>query len=68
MCPYCMSHWVGGLLTLTQRPAGPLAWLSASAMAILVGSLTSAVVFRAISTIHPPQPELSEEELYAEST
>jgi hypothetical protein len=69
-CPYCASHWVGGLLTLTLRPAGPLAWLSASAMAILIAALTSAVIFRAISTISPSQPESQPEleDLYAEST
>ncbi len=67
-CPYCASHWVGGLLTLTLRPASAPGWLSASAMAILIAALTSAVIFRAISTIHPQQPELEERELYAEST
>jgi Protein of unknown function (DUF1360) len=67
-CPYCASHWVGGLLVATQGPGSPARWLIVSAMAIAVGALTSAVLFKAISSIHPQQPEMSEEELYAEST
>jgi Protein of unknown function (DUF1360) len=65
-CPYCTSHWVGGLLVATQHPGGPGKWLIVSGMAILVAALTSAVVFRAISTLSPTQPKL--EEFYAEST
>lgn len=63
-CPYCMSHWIAGVLIWWLGPGSVKTWFLGTAVAIAIAAPVAAVVMQAILLVSPAQ----EEALYAESS